>query len=92
MPVKITGATLINYIFGLLLFIIGILNLFLVHPIPGVIFLLASLLYFDPVNKILQNKLGITIPLLLKIILALILIWFTLGVSDLGDIIDDWLK
>ena len=89
MQANLTASVIIGWIFGLVVLTIGLLNLFLVHPVPGTVFLLLSLLYFPPVNTALKNKLGITIPAAVKIILGVAIIWFTLGVSDLGDMIDD---
>jgi hypothetical protein len=88
MQIKITTSTIINCVLGILVFSIGVLNLILVHPVPGTVFLLLSLIYFPPVNDLLRKKLGFTIPLMAKIILGMVIIWFTLGVSDLGDMID----
>jgi len=67
---------------------IGVLNLFLVHPVPGIVFLILSILYFPPAAIFLQRLFGTAIPFLVKIILLIIIIWFTLGISDLGDMID----
>ena len=77
-----------GWIFGLIVLTIGMLNMFLVHPIPGAVFLLVSLIYFPPIDAALKNKYGVSIPKPLKITLGIILIWFTLGISDLGDMID----
>ena len=68
-------------------FAIGLLNVFLVHPVPGIIYLLLSFLYFPPANSILRKRFGFSIPLVVKIILGIVIIMFTLGVSDLGDMI-----
>jgi hypothetical protein len=76
-----------GWAFGLLLVVIGLLNIVLVHPVPGVAYLLLSLVYLPPANTILKEKTGITIPLVLRIILGFVIIWFTLGISDLGDMI-----
>ena len=80
----------ISLTFGILVFSIGAANLVLVHPVPGIVFLLLSLLYFPPTDIFLIKKFGFRIPLVAKIILGIVIIWFTLGVSDLGDMIDDW--
>jgi hypothetical protein len=69
-------------------FAIGLLNVFLVHPVPGIIYLLLSFLYVPPANSILRKRFGFSIPLVVKIILGIVIIMFTLGVSDLGDMID----
>ena len=88
MQLKITTAGLINWILGILVFTIGVLNMFLVHPVPGTVFILLSFVYFPPANELFRKNFGFPIPLVFKIILGIIIIWFTLGVSDLGDMID----
>lgn len=85
---KITIPGIINCLFGTIVFVIGVLNLFLVHPVPGIIALLLSLVYLPQANSILKKKFGVTVPLIVKIVLGMVIIWFTLGVSDLGDMID----
>ena len=79
---------IISWIFGIAVFAIGVLNVFLVHVVPGVIYLLLSFIYFPPANVILKKRTGLPIPLLVKIILGVVIIQFTLGVSDLGDMLD----
>ena len=79
---------IINWFFGLIVLTIGISNLLLVHPVPGAVFTLLSLLYFPPVTTALRQRAGFTIPTVVKVILGIMIIWFTLGVSDLGDMID----
>jgi hypothetical protein len=64
------------------------LNLFLVHAVPGIIYLLLSFVYIPPANSTLKQWFGFSIPLVVKIILGIVIVWFTLGVSDLGDIFD----
>ncbi|MET0760627.1 MAG: hypothetical protein ABWZ56_09420 [Flavobacterium sp.] len=81
-------SSIISWLFGLVVFAIGVLNLFLVHAVPGVICILLSLIYFPPINEILKKRCGFSVPLAVKIILGIVIIWFTLGVSDLGDMID----
>lgn len=80
-----TPFPLIGWAFGMLVALIGIANLVLVHPVPGIVFLLLSLVYIPPVNGALKQWLGFSIPSLLKIILGFVIIWFTLGISDLGE-------
>ena len=77
-----------SWIFGIAVFATGVLNVFLVHPVPGVIYLLLSCVYFPPASATLEKRFGFSIPLLVKIILGLVIVQFTLGVSDLGDMID----
>lgn len=79
---------LISWLFGIVVLAIGVSNMFLVHAVPGTVFILLSLLFFPPVNAMLRQRFGFSIPLVVKIILGIVIIWFTLGVSDLGDMID----
>lgn len=78
----------IGWAFGMVVLAIGVSNLILVHPVPGAVFILLSLLYFPPVAALQQKFLGFSIPPFIKITLGIMIIWFTLGVSDLGDMID----
>jgi hypothetical protein len=77
-----------GWIFGMMLLTVGILNMFLVHLVPGVAYLLLSFIYFPPSNAYIKKKFDFSIPLVVKIILAIFILLFTLGVSDLGDLID----
>ncbi len=79
---------IISWVFGAAIFAIGVLNVFLVHTVPGVIYLLLSFVYYPPANAILKKRFGFSIPLVVKILLGIVIIWFTLGVSDLGAMID----
>jgi hypothetical protein len=78
----------VSWILGIPVFIIGLLFLFLVHPVPGIIAILVSLIYLPQVNVMLLKKFGFQVPLALKIFLVIAILWFTLGVSDLGDMFD----
>jgi hypothetical protein len=80
--------TIFSFFFSLVLIIVGVLNIILVHPVPGIIYLLVSLIYLPPLNNLFLRKTGLYIPVLLKFILAIVIFMFTLGVSDLGDMID----
>ena len=78
-------SNVISWAFGLTIFILGVLNLLLVHPVPGGVYLLLSLLFFPPVNTMFRKKLGFSIPLAVLIVLGIVIFWFTLGVSDLAE-------
>ncbi|GAB3535771.1 hypothetical protein GCM10027443_25250 [Pontibacter brevis] len=75
-------------IFAVVLITVGMLNLFLVHPVPGTAYLFLSIIYYPQTNNFLRKRFGFSIPLLVKIALGIVVIIFTLGVSDLGDMID----
>ena len=77
-----------SWIFGIAVFATGVLNVLLVHPVPGVVYLLLSFVYFPPTDAVLKGRLGFSIHYLVRIILGVVIVMFTLGVSDLGDMID----
>ena len=82
-----TSANIYGWIFGLVFFVIGVLNLVLVHPVPGVFYLLLSLLYFPQTYDSIRRKIGFSIPLIAKIIFALVVLWGTLAVGDLAEVL-----
>ena len=73
---------------GPVVFAIGALNLWLVHPVPGAVGLSLSLVYVPAVRRVIARTIGLQIPRWSRIALAVAVVWFTLGVSDLGDMID----
>lgn len=85
MSTKITGYALIGWLFALVLTTIGILNLVLVHPVPGTIYLLLAMLYIPATNTLLKERFGFTIHPAVKVILGVVVMWFTLGISDLAE-------
>lgn len=88
---RATLPNIIGWVFGILVLAIGVANIILVHPVPGIAYLFLALIYLPPVNAFVKEKTGFVIPRIVKVILAVIIIQFTLGVSDLGDMIDDLL-
>lgn len=77
---------IISFILGIIFVIVGVLNLFLVHPVPGIFYLIFSLIYFPQVNKVIKKKTGFEIPNKIKFPLGFIVLWGTLAVGDLADI------
>jgi len=85
MQEKINPPGIISWLFGIAVFTVGVLNMFLVHPVPGIIYLLLSFVYFPPAHTLFKRRWGISIPGVIKIILGIVIIWFTLGISDLAE-------
>jgi hypothetical protein len=85
MKTKINTLDIISWIFGILIFFIGILNLFLVHAIPGIIYIILSFVFFPPTNVFLKKKFNFSIPFSIKIILFILIMWPTLAVGDLAE-------
>lgn len=86
---KLYGWNIVSAILGFIVFCIGVLNLLLIHPVPGIIAVLLSILYIPKFNTLSKKKFGFIVPIYVKILLGIIIIWFSLGVSDLGEMIDD---
>ena len=80
--------SIISWIFGLIFFAIGIVNLFWGNdPGFGVFIILLSFMYFLPVHAILKNMTGFSIPgmSIIKILLGIFIIWAAMGVGELFD-------
>lgn len=78
-------------LFIIIFFILGILNLIYVHPVPGLFYLFLSTVYMPLTTNYLSNKFGIIIPLWIKIMVGLVVIWGTLAVGDLMELFEAWL-
>ena len=80
---------IISWIFGIIFFAIGVINTFWGNdPGFGLFILLLSFVYFPPVNAIFTKSTGFSVPLILKIVLGIFIIWASLGVGELFDKID----
>lgn len=91
MTYKLSIGNMINYIFGVLAFAIGIVNTFWGNDTGfGIFILLLSLVFFLPVNDLSKKIAGFTIPKLglIRFVIALFIIWASLGVGELFDKID----
>ena len=82
------ASNLAGWLFGLLLIGIGVANLLLVHPVPAIGYGLVALVYLPPARAVLKDRFGMSIPPVVRIALAVVVVMFTLGVSDLGDMLD----
>ena len=79
----------ISWLFGIAVFAAGIVNMFWGNDFWfGVFILLLSFIYFSPVDVLLERVTGFTIPVIIKIILALFIVWATVGVGELFDKIE----
>ena len=76
---------LISRVFGVVFVALGLLNLLLVHPVPGVFYLLLTVLYFPAATSVLEQRLGLTIPFGIRITVGLVVLWGTLAVGDLAE-------
>lgn len=79
----------IGWLFCLIVFAIGIINMFWGNDFGfGVFLLLLSFLYFPPVNVLLKKRFGFSVHYLVKIFLGIFILWAALGVGELFDKID----
>lgn len=78
---------IITWFLAALFLIIGVLNAWLVHPAPGMLYLLLAVLFLPQTDALLKKKLGLTIPLALKIFAGLVILWGTLAIGDLVEIL-----
>jgi Na+/citrate or Na+/malate symporter len=75
-----------GWLFGAIVVAIGIVNTFWGNdPIFGIFILLLANVYFPPINVLLKSWLGFSIPIIIKIVLAIFILWAALGVGELFD-------
>jgi hypothetical protein len=82
---------LISWLFSIVFFSIGVVNMFWGNdPEFGVFIVLLSFVYFLPANDILKKMTGFSIPRMgmIKILLGFFILWAALGVGELFDKID----
>ena len=79
----------ISWVFGILVFAIGMVNSFWGNdPFFGVFIILLSFLYFPPVTAIFKKITGFNIPRFVKIVVGIFILWAALGVGELFDKIE----
>jgi uncharacterized membrane protein YidH (DUF202 family) len=83
-----TPSQAVEWLFAALLLVVGVANLLFVHPVPALGYALVSLVYLPPATAVLRDRFGISIHPVAKFVLGIVIVMFTLGVSDLGDMID----
>jgi hypothetical protein len=84
MDTKYIFGTIVSCTFGLLAMAIGLVNIFWGNDLGfGICIFLLSLVYFPPANTIIKKVTGFSIPLIVKILLAIFILWASLGVGEL---------
>ena len=80
---------LASLLFFAISFLIGVINIFWGNDQGfGIFIVTLSLLYVPRVNLIIKEKIGRTIPAVLKCLIALFILWAALGVGELFDKIE----
>ena len=88
MMTKTNLLNITSWMVGTAVIIVGVLNVALIHIVPGVVYLILSLVYLPAANNFLTGRAGFSISVIIKVALGGAIFFFTLGVSDLGDMID----
>jgi hypothetical protein len=77
---------IVSWLFGIAVFFNGILNVNWGNDFGlGVAFIFLSFIYVPPINTRIKNRIGISIPAWVKIILALAIIWITGAVGAIAE-------
>lgn len=86
---KLTLSNIFGSLFGIIVLAIGFINTFWGNdPFFGIFVLVLSFVYFPLINNFVKSKFGFAIPLIIKIVLAVFILWSSLGVGELFDKID----
>lgn len=88
---KVINSTseMLNILSWLFVFAVGIINTFWGNdPGFGIFLILLSFVYFPPVNQVVKILFGFSVPVILKVLLAVFIIWAALGVGELFDKIE----
>lgn len=84
---------IVSWIFAVIVFAIGLVNVFWGNdPIFGVIICFLALVFIPQVNTLFKKITGIRIHFVVKILLALFILWASLGVGELFDKVEMMLK
>ena len=77
----------VSWAFFAVFIVTSMLNVVLVHPVPGIFYLLLSIIYPPLINDFLRSKIGFAIPMWLKVVIGVVVLWGTLAVGDLAEIL-----
>ena len=78
-----------GWIFGFAVFVIGVINTFWGNdPVFGAAIILAAFVFIPPTGELFKKITGFAIPMAVKIILGVFILWAALGVGELFDKID----
>ena len=83
---NLTPGEIISWMFGIIFFAIGTINVFFGNdPGYGIFIILLSFVFYPPVTTLVMEKTGFAIPAILKIVLGIFIFWTALGVGELFD-------
>jgi|GEM_PF-1455463 len=77
----------IQWFFFVILLVVGVLNLVLVHPVPGIVYLFLALLCLPWTNTFLMEKFNFKIPFAVQIVLFLLFMWYSLAMGEVWEML-----
>ena len=78
--------TVAGWAFGILILILGILNLLYGNDADfGAFLVLISFVFYPPVNQFVQNRFHFSIPVWMKVVLAVLLLWVNMTVGAIAE-------
>jgi len=80
------------WFFSVLFLIIGIMNMIYVHVVFGIFYIILSMLFIPATSRYLKEKFGFSISNKLKLLLGFLILWATLAVGDLMELIESWIS
>lgn len=88
-PTTSIAGNIISWFFGIIAMVIGLINMFWGNdPGYGIFIFLLGFVFIPPATALFKKISGISIPLFIKILLALFILWSAVGVGELFDKID----
>ena len=89
MDYKTVAGNILSWLFGIIVMAIAVINMFWGNdPGYGIFIFFLSFVFFPPATALLKKISGISIPLIVKIILGIFILWSALGVAELFDKIE----
>ena len=89
MSARSLSIKIFGLLFGILLFLIGVINLFWGNdPGFGLFIMILSLIYFEPINRLIFRVTSYKMHWIIKVLIGLFVLWAALGVGELFDKID----
>ncbi len=82
---RLSLSNFVSWVLTAIFLLLSVMNLILAHPVPGIFYILFASIFTPPFNTLLKHKTGWVIPLWIKIIFSLIILWGTLAVGDLAE-------
>lgn len=84
--IRFTAKGVLDWVLVVIFGLLGVMNLLWIHVVPGVFYLIISILYVPLVVGLLEVLMGFKVPYGVRIAGAVVLLWATLAVGDLAEL------